>query len=141
MTVTPLKSLKPNLEMVCSGPFHGLTIYQVSARSDVHYRRRYIVECPQGSVIGNKKYSILSISGNEKLTTGGRKRHNTILPIFQNGRIEWIRKGFNYVYSRPSLSRNRRYPLKHFEISVLRRIRFVVLRKNNSNNQISQMTM
>ena len=32
-------------------------------------------------------------------------------------------------------------PLKHFEISVLRYIRFVVLRKNNSNNQMSQMTM
>ena len=32
-------------------------------------------------------------------------------------------------YSRLSLSRNRRDPLKHFEISVLRHIRFVVLRK------------
>ena len=33
------------------------------------------------------------------------------------------------IYSRLSLSRNRRDPLKHFEISVLRHIRFVVLRK------------
>ena len=33
------------------------------------------------------------------------------------------------TYSRLSLSRNRRDPLKHFEISVLRHIRFVVLRK------------
>ena len=32
-------------------------------------------------------------------------------------------------YSRLSLSRNRMDPLKHFEISVLRHIRFVVLRK------------
>ena len=45
------------------------------------------------------------------------------------------------IYSRLSLSRNRRDPLKHFEISVLQHIRFVVLRKNNLNNQISQMTM
>ena len=44
------------------------------------------------------------------------------------------------IYSRLSLSRNRRDPLKHFEVSVLRHIRCVVLRKNNSNNQISQMT-
>ena len=32
-------------------------------------------------------------------------------------------------YSRLSLSRNRRDPQKHFDISVLRHIRFVVLRK------------
>ena len=32
-------------------------------------------------------------------------------------------------YSRLSLSRNRRDPLKQFEISVIRHIRFVVLRK------------
>ena len=45
-------------------------------------------------------------------------------------------------YSRLSLSRNQRDPLKHFEISVLRHIRIVVLRKKiNSNNQISKMTM
>ena len=34
-----------------------------------------------------------------------------------------------FKYCRLSLSRNRRDPLKHFEISVLRHIRFVVLRK------------
>ena len=33
------------------------------------------------------------------------------------------------IYSRLSLFRNRRDPQKHFEISVLRHIRFVVLRK------------
>ena len=33
------------------------------------------------------------------------------------------------LYSRLSLSQNRRYPLKHFEISILRHIRFIVLRK------------
>ena len=33
------------------------------------------------------------------------------------------------VYSRLSLPRNRQDPLKQFEISVLRHIRFVVLRK------------
>ena len=37
------------------------------------------------------------------------------------------RKGCKY--SRLSLSRNRRDPLKHFKISVLRHIRFVVLRE------------
>ena len=36
---------------------------------------------------------------------------------------------FARLYKRLSLSRNRRDPLKHFEISVLRYIRFVVLRK------------
>ena len=34
-----------------------------------------------------------------------------------------------FTYSRLSLSRNQRDPQKHFEISVLRHIRFVVLRK------------
>ena len=34
-----------------------------------------------------------------------------------------------YMYSRLSLSRSRRDPLKHFEISVLRHIRFAELRK------------
>ena len=48
---------------------------------------------------------------------------------------------FSAQYSRLSLSRNRRDPQIHFEISVLRHIRFVVLRKNNLNNQILQMTM
>ena len=33
------------------------------------------------------------------------------------------------LYSRLSLSRNRRDPQKHFEISVFRHIRYVVLRK------------
>ena len=34
-----------------------------------------------------------------------------------------------FIYSRLSLSRSRRDPLKHFEISVLRHIRFAELRK------------
>ena len=34
-----------------------------------------------------------------------------------------------YIFSRLSLSRSRRDPLKHFEISVLRHIRFAVWRK------------
>ena len=39
-------------------------------------------------------------------------------------------------YSRLSLSRSRKDPLKHFEISVLRHIRFAELRKwNQSNNK------
>ena len=38
-------------------------------------------------------------------------------------------------YSRLSLSRNRRDPQKHFEISVLRHIRFVVLRKKKQLEQ------
>ena len=36
---------------------------------------------------------------------------------------------YQVIYSRLLLSRNRRDPLKHFEISVLQHIRFVVLRK------------
>ena len=43
--------------------------------------------------------------------------------------ICWIK------YSRLSLSRNRRDPLKQFEISVLRHIRFVVLRKKQFEQQ------
>ena len=35
----------------------------------------------------------------------------------------------SYTYSRLSLSRSRRDPLKHFEISVLRHIRFAELKK------------
>ena len=35
----------------------------------------------------------------------------------------------NWIYSQLSLSRSRRDPLKHFEISVLRHIRCVELRK------------
>ena len=34
-----------------------------------------------------------------------------------------------YIYSRPSLSRSRRDPLKHFEICLLRHIRYAELRK------------
>ena len=37
--------------------------------------------------------------------------------------------GLHPIYSRLSLSRSRRDPLKHFEISVLRHIRFAELRK------------
>ena len=54
----------------------------------------------------------------------------------------------NQNYSRLSLSRSRRDPLKHFEISVLRHIRFAELRKipielpNFTNDyRISQMNM
>ena len=39
-------------------------------------------------------------------------------------------------YSRLSLSRNRRDPQKQFEISVLRHIRFVVLRKKQFEQPI-----
>ena len=46
-----------------------------------------------------------------------------------------------WEYSRLSLSRSRRDPLKHFEISVLRYIRCAVLRKYQSNKQISQRNM
>ena len=42
----------------------------------------------------------------------------------------------NYLYSRLSLSRSWRDPLKHFEISVIRHIRFSGLRKI----QIAQLT-
>ena len=40
------------------------------------------------------------------------------------------------IYSRLSLSRNRRDPQKRFEISVLRHIRFVVLRKKQFEQPI-----
>ena len=36
-----LKSLDHNLEIICVEPPRGLTIYQVSAQSDVNYRRSY----------------------------------------------------------------------------------------------------
>ena len=44
-------------------------------------------------------------------------------------------------YSRLSLSRSRRDPLKHFEISVLRHIRCVILRKKQFEQQSFQITM
>ena len=49
----------------------------------------------------------------------------------------------NVKYSRLSLSRSRRDPLKYFEISVLRHIRCAELRKtpNEQPNQISQINM
>ena len=46
-----------------------------------------------------------------------------------------------FIYSRLSLSRSRRDPLKHFELSVLRHIRFAELRKIPIEHQISQMNM
>ena len=45
------------------------------------------------------------------------------------------------IYSQLSLSWSRRDPLKHFEISILRHIRFAEMRKYKLNNQISQMNM
>ena len=45
------------------------------------------------------------------------------------------------IYSRLSLSRNRRDHHEHFEISVLRHIRFVILRKKEFEQPILQMTM
>ena len=36
-----LKSLDRNLKILCVGSPHGLTIYQVSAQSDVNRRRSY----------------------------------------------------------------------------------------------------
>ena len=58
-----------------------------------------------------------------------------------NGIVQWvctIYSALSVQYSRFSLSRNRRDPQKHFEISVLRHIRFVVLRKTNLTNQMLQ---
>ena len=49
--------------------------------------------------------------------------------------------GHHLYYSRLSLSQSPRDFLKYFEISVPRRIRFAELRKNKSNNHISQMNM
>ena len=37
---TLLKSLEHNLETVYAGPPHGLTVYRVSATSDVNCRKR-----------------------------------------------------------------------------------------------------
>ena len=55
-----------------------------------------------------------------------RKCVNYIFGVKGNLRYLCMR---NCKYSRLSLSRNRRDPLKHFEISVLRHIRFSELRK------------
>ena len=54
----------------------------------------------------------------------------------------WINKPISLGTSIVDLlSRNPRDSLKYFEISLLRHIRFVELRKNKSNNHISQMNM
>ena len=45
------------------------------------------------------------------------------------------------IYSRLCLSRSRMDPLKHFEISVLRHIRFAELRKIPNEQPISQMNI
>ena len=63
-------------------------------------------------------------------------KHQVLFPlkndekIFMNGVCcsrDWRLKG--YMYSRLSLSRSRRDPLKHFEISVLGHVRCAELRK------------
>ena len=60
------------------------------------------------------------------------------LGLFQKRRIQLIAKLQKtvFTYSRLSLSRNRRDPQKQFEISVLRHIRFVVLRKKQFEQPI-----
>ena len=50
-------------------------------------------------------------------------------PLFQ------VYRNFAYLHSRLSLSRSRRDPLKHFEISVLRHIRCSELRKIPNEQQ------
>ena len=50
--------------------------------------------------------------------------HQYLLSSIQHPRCMAVHK-----YSRLSLSRNRRDPQKHFEMSVLQHIRFVILRK------------
>ena len=57
--------------------------------------------------------------------------------ITRYGKLRGINcKRNTLVYSRLSLSRNRRDPQKQFEISVLRHIRFVVLRKKQFEQPI-----
>ena len=41
LSVTPLKSLDHNLEIICVEPPHCLNVYQVSAQSYVNCRRSY----------------------------------------------------------------------------------------------------
>ena len=53
--------------------------------------------------------------------------HHVHLFIFHSS--EPVKSFVCYLYSRLSLSRNQRDPQKHFEISVLRHIISVVLRK------------
>ena len=48
---------------------------------------------------------------------------------YTNLNVHWLSIIPWFIYSRLSLSRNRRDPQKKFEISVLRHIRFLVLRK------------
>ena len=47
---------------------------------------------------------------------------------YEKGNVSFCQKSRN-IYSRLSLSLSQRDPLKHFEISVLRHIRFAELRK------------
>ena len=59
-----------------------------------------------------------SIFKQKRAPLGANSFHYELTPIDKGGK-----------YSRLSLSRIQRDPLKHFEISVLRHIRFVVLNK------------
>ena len=61
-----------------------------------------------------------------------QQHHNKKLPTS----VCYVFLTFPVMYSRLSLSRNRRDPQKHFEISVLRHIRFVVLRKKQYEQPI-----
>ena len=65
------KSLDHNLEITCVEPPHGLTIYQVSAQSDVNCRRSYTE---------TKKFT-------DGQTDGRTPRGITKYDRFSNGRI------------------------------------------------------
>ena len=62
-----------------------------------------------------------------------------------SGRLRFVDVAFPilfYLYSRLSLSRNPRDSMKHFEISVLRHIRFVELRKTiNRTTTFNRMNL
>ena len=83
-----------------------------------------------------KQYTILSIP--KKVAKNYSK--SAALEFFQRTKYEFEtamvneqsvfdQLKFYCIHSRLSLSRNRRDPLKHFDTSILRHIRFVVLRK------------
>ena len=70
----------------------------------------------------DRKIKLKTSSNNRKKCVALESRLSNVHCQMQSERYN------NYKYSRLSLSRNRRDPLKHFEMSVIRHIRVVVLR-------------
>ena len=75
MAVTLLKLLDRNIETICAGPPHGLTINQVSAQSDINCRRSY----PETKSLQTDGRTDGRIDGR----TDGRQGYIIIRPFFK----------------------------------------------------------